>query len=114
VLAAGSDAPVNSRDPRPFFNITAAVFRANESGEVLNASEVLDTHTAIAAYTINGARALQQEDLTGSIEVGKKADLVVIDRNIVQLADQGASFDILETKVLLTLFDGSIVYEGEK
>lgn len=111
VLIAGSDAPVDTRDPRPFVNIAQAVSRANPSGLVFNAGERISVHDAIAAYTRNGARALQQENMTGTIEVGKKADLIVLSQNIVELAEQGNPAGIAATEVLLTLFDGKIIYQ---
>lgn len=114
IVTAGSDAPVDSRDPRPFTNIEQAVTRAddgdNEAG-ILNATERLDIHSAIASYTLNGAIALNQVDTLGSIEIGKKADLIVLDQNIVDLAENGSVSKISDTQVLLTLFDGKVVYK---
>jgi len=49
---------------------------------------------------------MYQEDLTGPIEVGKRADLVVIDRNIFKIA----TADIAKTKVLMTLVHGKQVF----
>ncbi|MBO6574930.1 MAG: amidohydrolase [Rhodothermales bacterium] len=63
-------------------------------------------HDAVMAYTLNAAYALGQEDLTGSVEVGKAADFVVVDRNIFEIPiDQ-----ISRTRVDLTVFDGTVVY----
>lgn len=112
VLTAGSDAPVDTRDPRPFVNMAQAVTRANARGEVLNEHETVDIHEVIAAYTRNGARALQQDSITGTIEAGKKADLIVLSQNLVELADQGKAAQIAETEVLTTLFDGKIIYQA--
>ncbi|MDH3646807.1 MAG: amidohydrolase family protein [Gammaproteobacteria bacterium] len=110
LLTAGSDAPVDTREPRPFENIEQAVTRANDAGEVFNATEAIDIHSALAAYTINGAVALSMADENGSIEVGKKADLALLDRNVVELADSGRANEIGDTRVLMTIFDGGIVY----
>ena len=65
----------------------------------------------IAAYTINGARAMRQESLVGSIEVGKRADLAVLDRNIASLYESGRSVEIAETQVDMTVFDGEVIYQ---
>ncbi|MDZ4730427.1 MAG: amidohydrolase family protein [Xanthomonadales bacterium] len=113
VTAAGSDAPVEDRSPRPFINMAIGVTRQGSDGNVLNVSEAIDIYQMIAAYTINGARALKQEDITGSIEVGKKADLAVLDRNIIELYEAGNGMGIAETQVDATFFDGELIYQRE-
>lgn len=60
----------------------------------------------IASYTINGAHLIFAEDERGSIEVGKKADLVVVDKNLFELPVT----QINQAKVLLTLFEGKEVF----
>ncbi|MGB5247940.1 MAG: amidohydrolase family protein [Woeseia sp.] len=112
LITGGSDAPVDSREPRPFVNIERAVLRANDAGQAFNASERIDIHDALASYTINGAIALNQADIAGSIEVGKKADLAVLDQNLVKLAESESADQISETTVLLTVFDGKVVYRA--
>jgi hypothetical protein len=110
LVVAGSDAPVDTRDPRPFVNIESAITRQREPGVVYNAAERLDIHAAIAAYTRDAARALQQEAATGTVAAGKKADLIVLDQNLVELAATARAGEIDRTRVLLTLFDGHTVY----
>jgi predicted amidohydrolase YtcJ len=112
VLAAGSDAPVDTRDPRPFVNIQQAVTRAGEGGAVMNAAGALNIRTALDAYTINGARLFGHDAATGSLEVGKSADLILVDRDLIALADNGQAQEIGQTRVLLTLFEGRTVYEA--
>jgi len=107
----GSDAPVDSRDPRPFQNMAKAITRENQ-GLVLNAAESMDVHTAIASFTTNSAGMMARADELGSLEVGKLADLIVIDRNIVSLAEQGHADEISGTKVLTTIFNGKVVYDA--
>lgn len=80
---------------------------------VLNADETIDIHQMIAAYTINGAHALKQENLTGSIEVGKRADFAVLDRNIIDLYNSEQFLDLSETQVDVTVFDGEVIYTRE-
>ncbi len=113
VTAAGSDAPVDDRSPRPFINMATGVTRQGTDGKVLNADQAIDIHEMIQAYTLNGARALKQEAITGSIEVGKKADLVVLDRNIVELYEAGNGVAIADTQVDATYFEGELVYQRE-
>ena len=110
ILVHGSDAPVGSRDPMPLSSLQQAIFRSD--GEVvLNEGERIDIHSAIAAFTINGAKLMKHEDKLGSIEAGKTADLIVLSQNIVELAEKGEPQKIGETKVTMTVFDGNIVYE---
>jgi hypothetical protein len=108
----GSDVPVGSREPRPFQNMQAALTR-ERGGIVLNTGETLGIDETIAAFTINGARLMTHDDELGSLETGKIADLVVIDRNIVELAAKGDAAAIGQTRVLLTMFDGRIIFEAE-
>jgi len=61
----------------------------------------------IEGYTINGAYLMHQEDEVGSITKGKRADLIVLDRNLFDIPDA----EINQAKVLLTLFDGRPVYK---
>ena len=113
LIASGSDAPVERRDPTPFLHIEQAITRDIEGQPeipVLNAGERLDIHSSLASYTINGARAMSQSEMLGSLEVGKLADLIVVDRDVVALAESGRAHEISETQVLLTLFDGKVVF----
>ena len=62
------------------------------------------------AYTINGAKYLKRDQETGSLEVGKSADFIVTDQDILALADTGNADRITDTKVLETWFRGQRVY----
>ena len=68
---------------------------------------------AIDAYTINGAQYLNTDKDAGSIEVGKSADLIVVDQDVLALADAGKAEEIIKTKVLETYFRGEQVYRRE-
>jgi predicted amidohydrolase YtcJ len=65
---------------------------------------------AIDAYTINGARMLNLQQQAGSIEPGKSADFIVLNQDILALADDGHPERIADTHALATWFQGQKVY----
>lgn len=110
IVIAGSDAPVDTRDPRPFVNIEAAIARSTDDLPPLNEGEAISIFEAVDAYTINAARALKLGDVAGALEPGKKADFVILDRDIFALAASGRQAAISDTGVLETWFSGARVY----
>lgn len=109
-IVGGSDWFVSSLNPLDAIEV--GIRRQDydaADGPVLNADERVDLATMIEAYTINGAWLMGQEDAVGSIEVGKRADLIVIDRNLFEIP----ATEINEATVVLTLFDGEPVYRAE-
>jgi len=107
VLVGGSDWNVSSMNP--LLAIEVAMTREDPNGVikgVLNANERVDLDTMLAAYTINGAYLMHQEHELGSIEVGKIADLVLLDRNLFLVPDH----EIGEVAVLETWLEGVPVY----
>jgi predicted amidohydrolase YtcJ len=110
IVVGGSDAPVDTRDPRPFINMAKAVSRGRNGLPALNPEQSIPIRDAIDSYTINGARFLGWSRETGSLEPGKSADFTVLDRDILALADQGRVEDIEQTRVLETWFLGKLVY----
>ena len=109
-IAAGSDYFVT--DLNPLHAIEAAVTRQDpysDTGPVLNAAERVDLDTMIAAYTIQGAWLMGLESEQGSIEVGKRADLVALDSDLFSIPAP----EINEAKVVMTVFDGRTVYQAE-
>ncbi len=106
-VAFGSDWSVSTANPYP--QIEVALTRrapAGEPGEPLRADEAVSLADAIAAFTIEGALVNGSEADTGSIEVGKYADLVVLDRNLFEI-DPAA---ISEARAVLTLLEGEVVH----
>jgi predicted amidohydrolase YtcJ len=110
LVAAGSDWDVSSFDP--LAAIQVAVTRRgleDAAGTAWLPEETIDLPTAIAAYTISGAYLSFDQDLNGSIEMGKAADIVILDRNIFKIPPS----EIHKARVLLTLLDGKIVYSSQ-
>lgn len=98
-------APIN-----PLPHLHAAVTRSNIGEDEILGSEKdkLTVAQAIRAYTLDGAYALGADAYSGSLEVGKVADFVVLDRNLLEIPED----DIVETKVLKTVMDGHVVFEA--
>lgn len=107
MVAYGADWPVATADP--LLGLQVAVTRVNyqEPGSApLLPDEALTLEEAVRAHTINVAYANRREDITGSIALGKSADLIVLDKDIFELP----ATEIGSAKVLLTLFRGEAVY----
>jgi predicted amidohydrolase YtcJ len=103
-IIGGSDWDVSSYNP--FCAFQTAVMRTGRKGQKpLNIEERIPLTTAVDAYTINAAYAMKQDKTTGSLEVGKRADLVVLDRDIFSVDPD----TIGDTKVLATYLDGRLV-----
>lgn len=111
LLVAGSDAPVATRDPQPFVNMAIAVTRRLPGGRPMNAAQGISIRDVLDAYTIEGARFLGRDTEIGSLEAGKSADFVVLDRDILALADTGHAEQVGGTRVLETWFRGERVYQ---
>jgi predicted amidohydrolase YtcJ len=106
-VAYGSDWPVGPAEP--FQGIEVALTRrapGATEGERLSPIERITLPDAIRNYTLNSAYALRVDDRSGSLTVGKNADLVVVDRDVFKSAET----DIGKTKVLLTMYAGEIVH----
>lgn len=112
-VLAGSDWPSVAEDINPWVGIESLVTRAHPAAThagVAWPEQAISVQEALRIYTRDGAAALGLEDFAGAIETGKSADLVVLDRNPLEVDPT----DIGETRVRLTLFEGNIVYEGRE
>ena len=87
--------------------IYGCVARKSRSGNYLCKDEAVPIMDAIKVYTWNAAYLEGSEDLKGSIEPGKLADFVVLDRDITAVDPE----EIIETEVLMTIVGGDVVYE---
>jgi predicted amidohydrolase YtcJ len=79
-LAFSSDAPV-VKDFNPLMGIQNAVERLDNQGFTIGLAEKISSQEALLAYTLNAAKANGDDKIMGSIEVGKRADFVVLDKN---------------------------------
>ncbi|MEM4971141.1 MAG: amidohydrolase family protein [Sulfolobales archaeon] len=105
VVCNGSDAPVIPYPPR--YGIYSLVSRLDMLGIEVNKGEAISIAEAFATYTYEASKCLGMEDLIGSIEVGKLADIVIWDRDPLGVRDPR---ELLEIKPLYTIVDGKIVY----
>ena len=97
---------------KPFVGIEISMRRL-EVGEmdekwVDDPAEKLTLDQLLTGYTINGAKQCSWENITGSIEVGKSADMVVLDKNLYEIPVE----TIHETEPLITIFRGEEVYKA--
>jgi predicted amidohydrolase YtcJ len=91
----------------PWLGMWIALTRKTERAGVLVEEEKLSREQALRMYTIHNAFICHEEKLKGSLEVGKFADLIVIDRDILKCPVD----DVRTTKVLFTIVGGKVVYE---
>ncbi|MGE7907247.1 amidohydrolase [Peribacillus sp. NPDC094092] len=111
-LALGTDFPV-SISLNPMRQIFTAITRVDSSGDpksTWHPEQRLTLAEALQAYTYGSAYGCFREHELGTIEAGKLADLVVLDRNLFDIPEN----EVLETKVELTMNDGKIVYKSEE
>ena len=106
-VAFHSDLPVVPCNPLPA--IYAAVTRKTESGKDIGPAQKVTVLEAIRAYTLAGAYGTFEDDIKGSIEVGKLADLVVLSDDILGIGPEA----IKDLRVDLTMVDGKIRYQNE-
>ena len=99
-----NDPPVTPVDP--LFNMWIAIKRTSKSGRVLGADQAITPQQALEAYTLNAAFQFGMEKDAGSLEVGKFADFVVLDRNPLKIDPD----EIRNIHVLATVRGGMITY----
>lgn len=92
----------------PFLSIATVVSRKTRSNRIFNASESISRQDALKMYTINNAYASFEEDIKGSIEVGKLADLVVLSADILSCPED----EIKDIFPVLTLVGGKEVFNN--
>ena len=113
LLAFGSDGPV--ADVNPFAGIHAALYRQRPSRMAAGSwygDECITLEQAIYAYTMAPALATGWQDVIGSIEPGKRADMVVLDRDLFEIVGAGVTGnEVSGTQVVMTIFDGEVTID---
>jgi len=105
-IAAGTDAPVEDVDPLSTF--AAAVTRRMANGELFVPEQRMTREEALRAMTLDAAWAAFEEHDKGSLEIGKLADLTVLNRNLLEIPES----DLDETEVVATVVGGIVRYLG--
>jgi predicted amidohydrolase YtcJ len=109
-MASGSDFPVTIPFD-PLIAIQTGITRSTpeeDNGEVLWPEECSNLEDMIRSFTYHGAYANFLENEIGSLEVGKKADLIILEKDLFEIPVE----QIAEVKVLLTMVEGNVVYQG--
>jgi predicted amidohydrolase YtcJ len=109
VLAFGSDWPIVTQNPWP--GVQNALTRQTNEGDPRGGwipKERISLADAIRAYTLGAAFAGHREKSEGSLEAGKLADLIILDRNLFLIEPT----EIGKTEVLITIVGGKVVYES--
>jgi len=109
IIAGGSDAPVEVGDP--LIEFYAASMRKDLKGysnDNWYLNEKVTRQEALKMFTIWPAIAAFEDDKTGSLEVGKRADITIFDQDIMTIDGP----EILQTKAVMTIVDGKAVYSA--
>ncbi len=112
LVVAGTDWPAVTPSANPWGGIEALVSRRDPTGVTegqLWAEQAVTLEEALRIYTLNGALALRLGEVTGSVEVGKSADFIVLDRNLFEVPID----DVGETEVTMTFFEGRLLESRE-
>ena len=105
-MAFGTDFPIDILNP--LLQIYRAVTRIDSSGEtVWHPHERITLAEALKAYTAGSAYGTFREHELGTLEVGKLADITVLERNLFAIPAE----EIPDTKVQLTIVDGKVVFD---
>ena len=104
-VALGSDSPVTTYNP--FVGIYSAVTRKTVYGRELGRDEAISRETALRLYTKDAAWVTFEDEIKGTLEPGKLADIAVLDRDLFAVPDE----EIKEISSVLTLLGGEIVHD---
>jgi predicted amidohydrolase YtcJ len=106
VVINGTDAPVEDVDPIASFY--ASVTRRMANGERFHPEQRMTREEALRSYTLSAAYAAFEEDIKGSLTVGKLADVTVLSKDILTVPEE----QIRDARVLYTIVGGEVKYES--
>jgi predicted amidohydrolase YtcJ len=109
VVTNGTDAPVEDVDPIESFYATVTR-RMKANGELFYPEQAMTREEALYSYTLAPAYAAFEEDIKGSLEVGKLADVTVLSKDIMTVPEA----EILQAEVLYTIVGGDVKYERRR
>jgi hypothetical protein len=111
IVSIGSDWPTGVIDANPLRMLQTLVTRKNpyEKTTEKPLGDTISLEDAIRVMTLGGAYSMKKENELGSIEKGKAADMVVLNRNLFKIDPES----IIDTKVVYTIFAGKIVYDAK-
>ncbi len=107
IIANGTDVPVERIDPMA--NFYATITRKTKDGTVFYGDQKMSRAEALKSYTWNGAFAAKEETLKGSLAVGKLADITVLSKDIMTVAED----EIPATTVSYTIVGGKVAYQRQ-
>jgi len=107
VVTNGTDAPVEDVDP--IASYYATVTRRTADGTVFYGDQKMSRMEALRSYTINNAFAAFEEDIKGTLSLGKLADVTVLTRDILTVPEE----EIRDATVAYTIIGGKVVYRGQ-
>ena len=112
MVSYGSDWPAGTPNANPWRAIEGMITRMDPDETYEGTlGEPIDLETALRIVTINGAISMENDEVTGSIEEGKYADMIILDTNPFDLVESKQLDKIGDIIVLKTLFEGEVVYE---
>ncbi|HMQ06746.1 MAG TPA: amidohydrolase [Saprospiraceae bacterium] len=106
IIANGTDAPVEDVDPIPSFYASVTRKRL-DTGYAFYPEQSMSREEAIYSYTLGNAFAAFEENVKGSIEVGKVADLIILSNDLIRCSDE----EIPETSILYTIVNGKVKFK---
>jgi hypothetical protein len=115
LVTYGSDWPAGTSSANPWRCMEGMITRLNPDGEFPGErlGEPISLEEAMRIFTINGATAMENEKVTGSIEVGKYADMIVLNHNPFDLVEAKQADKIGDMLVTKTVFEGEVVFDRE-